>query len=116
MSAKRGIMMFVPNKYAPVERIVLLVIGVSLAWWGFGGYVTGELYLPGRKDGIYLRDGLSLILGVVGMLSGAVACFAGIVDHYDERDNEQKYATFFKRCKFAAIVCLTSAVALQLRS
>ncbi|PMZ30238.1 hypothetical protein C1X25_37575, partial [Pseudomonas sp. GW247-3R2A] len=73
-------------------------------------------YLPGRKDGIYLRDGLSLILGVVGMLSGAIACFAGIVDHYDERDNEQKYSVFFKRCKFAAIVCLTSAVALQLRS
>lgn len=109
-------MKFVPKKYAPIERVVLLVIGVSLACWGLGGYVSGELYLPGRQDGIYLRDGLSLVLGVVGMLSGAIACFAGIVDHYDERDNEQKYAVFFKRCKFTAIACLTSAVAFQLRS
>lgn len=108
--------MFVPNKYAPAERIVLMVIGVALAGWGGGGFLTGELYLPGRNDGIYLRDGLSLILGVFGMLSGAIACFAGIVDHYDERDNEHKYTLFFKRCKFVGIVCMTLAVAFQLRA
>ena len=116
--------MFVPNQYAPAERIIFLVIGVALTWWALDGFLDGEMYLPGRKEGIYLRDGLAVgldicrapALGVVGALTGGVACFSALIDHYDRRDNEKKYREFFVFCKYVAIAAITSAVVLQLRA
>lgn len=108
--------MFVPNQYAPAERIIFLVIGVALIWWALDGFLDGEMYLPGRKEGIYLRDGLAVVLGVVGALTGGIACFSALVDHYDRRDNEKKYREFFVFCKYVAIAAITSAVVLQLRA
>ncbi|HFH3086891.1 TPA: hypothetical protein ACGJRU_006357 [Pseudomonas aeruginosa] len=108
--------MFVPNQYAPAERIIFLVIGVALTWWALDGFLDGEMYLPGRKEGIYLRDGLAVVLGVVGALTGGVACFSALIDHYDRRDNEKKYREFFVFCKYVAIAAITSAVVLQLRA
>lgn len=108
--------MFVPNQYAPAERIIFLVIGVALTWWALDGFLDGEMYLPGRKEGIYLRDGLAVVLGVVGALTGGIACFSALADHYDRRDNEKKYREFFVFCKYVAIAAITSAVVLQLRA
>lgn len=108
--------MFVPNQYAPIERVLFLVVGVALIWWALDGYLDGEMFLPGRKEGIYLRDGLALVFAMVGALAGGIACFSAIVDHYDRRNNEKKYQEFFVFCKYLAIVCIASAVVLQLRA
>jgi hypothetical protein len=105
MSAMRFARKYTPKTYPPnhwslVGRIVLAAAALALIGYGIRGLVTGELYMPAKNGGVYLK-GVSMVLMVLALLCGAAVLISQIVGHYDKPDKVQTYHRFARNGFFA---------------
>ncbi|MFT4807336.1 MAG: hypothetical protein ACI9LX_000653 [Paraglaciecola sp.] len=105
---------YIPNDIPINERILNLVISVSLLTYGLYGFYKGEIYIPGKRgDGMHLY-GEAVWIMLAGLICGAIVFISVVLDHYDQRDNEHKYYKFGSVVKYMGIGCFSLAIIWEL--
>ncbi|MBO1257063.1 hypothetical protein J3L16_15320 [Alteromonas sp. 5E99-2] len=105
---------YIPNDIPIIERILNLIIAMSLLTYGLYGLYKGEIYIPGKRgNGIHLY-GEAVWIMFVGLICGAIVFISVVIDHYDKRDNEHKYYKFGRLVKYIGIGCLCLAIIWEL--
>lgn len=105
---------YIPNDIPINERILNLVISVSLLTYGLYGLYKGEIYIPGKRgNGMHLY-GEAVWIMLAGLICGAIVFISVVLDHYDKRDNEHKYYKFGSAVKYMGIACFSLAIIWEL--
>lgn len=104
--------MYIPNKFSLAERAVCAVLAIGLFAYGCHGALKKEIALPGRL-GIHVIQGESTILAFFGFVLWALSLLSVVIDHYDIRDNEAAYNTFYRWCGWCGVWLLFMAVVFQ---
>jgi len=85
---------YTPNVISMKTRIYCFLSVVFLMGYGIAGYVTNSMYVPGRRGrGVTIEDE-AIIVMIVALVLASIGLLSEVVDHYDNRDNEQQYAKF----------------------
>ena len=92
-----------PNQWSIVGRITLAVLALALIGYGIRGLVNGEVYVPAKNGGMYLK-GVSMVLMVLALLCGAAVLVSQIVGHYDTPDKVQTYHRFARNGFFVGLM------------
>lgn len=93
---------FVPNSFTLWERTAHTLLALALLAYGVIGLMVDDLFVPGRGGrGIHLHGAPAWIM------FGAIVCASAVLlalvaDHYDRRNNEQRYVRFKRRTIVAA--------------
>lgn len=87
---ERGIHTHVPNRFPAALRAVLLVFSVLALVYAVAELAIGYTYLPGKRGGMLL-SGVPTLCIAVGSLLLCMSALLVVVDHYDTRDNEERY-------------------------
>ncbi len=82
----------VPNQIPLDKRVRNLLLSVALLAYGGYGIYMNDLWIPGRR-GMHLTDESALIM-FAAFVCGSLVMLSVVVDHYDKRNNEQKYKAF----------------------
>ncbi|MBT1065906.1 hypothetical protein KJY73_20195 [Bowmanella sp. Y26] len=103
-----------PNHIPVAERLFNLIWGIGLLVIAYLGYAEQSFHLPGRgsSNGI-IFEGTALFLFISAAVVGAINLFITIADHYDKRDNENRYKRASRVCVGVALALVLSAVAVQ---
>jgi len=89
-----------PNHIPRRERIQSFLFSLVLIIYGSIGIIFDDLYIPGKASpGMHLH-GFPCWIMYAAFLSGAANMLSVIIDHYDKRNNEIKYAQFAKFTKY----------------
>jgi Kef-type K+ transport system membrane component KefB len=89
-----------PNHISTATRMVYVVgSGVLLAYAGYGLHID-DLYIPGKRSGGIHLSGLPAWLMACAMAFAAANLLSVVVDHYDRRNNEIRYAHFAAICEW----------------
>lgn len=83
-------MKYIPNKIPLGKRLWNKALAISLLIYGGYGIYKNDLYIPARFRGIHLHDEPAIVM-YAAFISGAVVLLSVVVDHYDRRNNEEKY-------------------------
>jgi MFS family permease len=88
-----------PNRIPRSKQISHVVGSMVLLTWVVSGLLADDLYVPGRRS----SGGIHLAGVEAGLIAGAAICAVAnmlsvVVDHYDRRNNEIKYAHFAAVC------------------
>ena len=84
----------VPNSFSRKERITNSIIGLLLFAYGTYGVWQNDIWLPGKRtSGIHFH-GIAAWFCYGAILAGVAMLLCIVVDHYDKRKNEHKYAAF----------------------
>lgn len=93
-------------------RTKLLAGALLLIAYGTYGILKNDVYLPGKRgQGVHFT-GLTAWLAFAAMVLAALHFLAGVVDHYDRRNNEARYRDFSMYT--LALACTLFIVALVL--
>jgi hypothetical protein len=95
------------------ERLWSFVVAGLLIVYGGYGVWTDDLYIPGRgPSGIHLHN-IEAWLMYGAMLCGSVSLLSILIDHFDKRDNEQRYRIFERVVRHigVALLCLSLGIA-----
>ncbi len=78
-----------PNNFSLAERVFNLLFALLLVGIGVAGVIQGELNVapPKSKIGVVLYR-IPLWLLVASLLIGAAVLLSVVIDHYDQRNNE----------------------------
>jgi hypothetical protein len=85
---------YVPNHIPEGERLQLMVICLLLVAYGAIGLYYGDIYVPrklgwGSAGTHFHGDAALLMYGAI--ISAVFGALSVVVDHYDERNNEEMY-------------------------
>lgn len=101
---------YVPNEVPLTGRIVLIVSAAIIVVYACIALIWGYSLLPTggkrRTTAVILVQGLGCIPYAAGLLLAAYALLLQVLDHYDKRDNEHRYAKHSKRVWIAALACV----------
>jgi len=85
---------FVPNSFSVWARICNVFLSLVLLLYGGLGVWLDDLFIPGKRtDGIHFH-GAPAWLMYGAMTSGAAVMLSVVADHYDKRNNEERYVSF----------------------
>lgn len=92
-----------PNKIPRSIRIVYLFLSSVLIVYAAHGLSINDIYIPGHRGnpGMHYHD-LSAWLMAGAIFSAAANMISVLVDHFDRRNNEIKYAHFAAFCGWLA--------------
>lgn len=91
---------YLPNRIPLGERLINIVLSSGLLLYGGYGLQVNDLYIPGKRtSGVHLHDEPALLM-YAAFVCGCLVMLSVVVDHYDERNNEQKYRAFAKAFKW----------------
>jgi hypothetical protein len=115
-----AVLRYVPNRVALLHRLMLTVVALAwLAWIAIGvGLGHMVVALGGRRGrGTVLDfDGWSSLVACGAVVCLVLICVSVIVDHYDQRDNEQYYRRWRKRLGWTAAALLLLAGVVKFES
>lgn len=98
-AARRRARKHVPNSVPLRDRIAYLIASACLIAYGGYGLLANDLFVPGRRGtGTHLHDEPALLM-VGALLCGVMVMVSIVVDHYDQRNNENRYRSFARRLK-----------------
>ena len=80
----------VPNRFPAALRAMLLVFSVLALFYAVAELAIGYTYLPGKRGGMLL-SGVPTLCIAAGSLLLCLSALLVVVDHYDTRDNEERY-------------------------
>lgn len=94
-------MKYVANHISIRNRIAYLIFSIFLISYGISGLISDDLYLPFKRVAGGKSHGYHFHGSLLWLLFLATICFALnllsiIFDHYDKRNNENKYKIFAK--------------------
>lgn len=91
---------YVPNSISLGKRAFNIVAAMFLLIYGSYGIYINDLYIPGRRGrGIHLLDQPALLM-FSAIVCASLIFISVIVDHYDTRNNENKYTSLTRLFKF----------------
>lgn len=104
---------YTPNKYSFAELSFCVLTGIGLLAYGTHGFMVGKLFLPGSfGQAMHLEGFLPTLLFLFASISWALGLISVVVDHFDERDNEQAYEQFGSTLHRVALAFLVASVLL----
>ncbi len=90
---------FSPNSFPKFDRNLNTLLASGLLLYGLLGLAIDDIYIPGRRTrGIHFH-GVPMVLVFCSFLCVIVYLMAIVLDHYDRRNNEKKYALMRKMAK-----------------
>lgn len=95
-----------PNRVPLHDRIVRAVVAAVIFSYGLYGIVVGDLVLPSKMGHRIHLHGLPALLAFAAMAFAAANLVSMIFDHYDTRNNEERYRRFAKVTSNLAWTCL----------
>ncbi|MDO6388478.1 hypothetical protein [Uliginosibacterium sp. 31-12] len=105
---------FKPNSFSLKERLANSALALFLIFYGVWGLYLDDLWIPGKRStGIHLH-GQPAWLMFLAFVCGAAVLLATVIDHYDNRNNEERYITFKKAAKISGWVFFVAAMLLHL--
>ena len=104
---------YVPNKVALSTRVFNALVSILLIGYCSFGVYRNDLYIPGKRgDGVHLTDNAAIVMSIA-ILCGVIVLLTQIADHYDKRDNEQKYYEFAKSIRYLGIGIAVLAIVIN---
>jgi hypothetical protein len=92
-----------PNKIPRSTRIVYLFVSSVLIVYAAHGLSIDDIYIPGHRGSTGAHyHGLSAWFMACAIFSAAANMISVLVDHFDRRNNEIKYAHFAAFCGWLA--------------
>ncbi|TMN73604.1 hypothetical protein CWB85_02755 [Pseudoalteromonas sp. S1727] len=101
---------YVPNSLTRTHRVFNVLLILALITYGGYGIYFEELYLPLDEDAELTLYGTSIYIACTAFGFGCLILLAQIIDHYDKRDNEQKYDRFIAVCRSFGLMTLLAAI------
>ncbi|WDE01688.1 hypothetical protein [Thalassomonas actiniarum] len=101
---------YIPNSISIGNRLLHIILSISLLFYGAYGVYTDDLYIPSRRD-IFHFSGLAAWLVYAGMICLCAYLLSVVIDHYDKRDNEHQYYKFGKRIRLTGFILFLIAIA-----
>lgn len=99
----------VPNQIPFRTRFWSAIYSGVLIIYGFAGIFINDLYIPGKRgNGAHLH-GFAAWAMFGAMMFAACNLTLTIVDHYDKRDNEDRYRFYAKTTKYIAWALFVTA-------
>jgi hypothetical protein len=99
---------YVPNHIPLRERVFYTTGAVALFAYGLHGLRVNDLILPlfGRRRGLRLihLQGAPALIVWVAMFMVCLGLLSVVIDHYDRRNNQERYDEFLFLAIMAAIV------------
>lgn len=86
-------MTYIPNRIPFRKRVLNIFLSLILIIYGSHGIYTNDLYIIGKRGGLHLHDGPAFMM-FAAFLCGSLVMLSVVIDHYDKRNNEQKYKSF----------------------
>jgi len=85
---------YVPNKIPTGKRTWHIFLFVLLLCYGALGLYLDDLYIPGKRgNGIHLHSHAAWIM-YAAILCACANLISVVADHYDRRNNEERYINF----------------------
>lgn len=103
-----------PNHIPPGERIECLVFSLGIITYGTLGVIFDDLYIPGKRTSGLHFHGVPCWIMYSALLAAAANLLSVIVDHYDQRKNENNYKKFAVRTRQIGWVLFILAFAADL--
>jgi hypothetical protein len=100
---------YVPNVVSLMQRVAYACLAVALVLYGAVGVLTDALWIPGRRTSGVVLAGIPAWLAMASLCIGALGLLSVVVDHYDRRNNEQKYRRFQDASCVLSVGCLVVA-------
>lgn len=104
---------FVPNTFSRLDLYFSAVTFFVLVSWGGFGIWSDDLAMPARRGTLHLH-GLSAWLMYAAWLLAAISFASIIIDHYDKRNNENRYKRIQLQVTLAAWVLFFASLATNL--
>lgn len=87
-------MSYEPNSIPLKTRTINIIASIGLIGYGTVGLYINDLYLPGKRSrGIHLHDEPAFIM-YAAFICASLVMLSVAIDHYDQRNNEEKYKIF----------------------
>jgi hypothetical protein len=106
--------LYVDGKYVPNEipfrtRFWGMSASVVLIAYGSFGVFTNDLYIPGKRGNGSHLHGFSAWVMFGAMIFATCNLVLTIVDHYDRRENEERYRFYVRLTKYIAWTLFVAA-------
>jgi hypothetical protein len=102
-----------PNIVKKKDRVSLFILSLIILFYGAYGLIRNDIYIRGKRGpGIHYHN-IPAIIVFTSIVFSALYLISIIVDHYDKRNNENKYKAFKKVSIVIAIICFILASILQ---
>jgi hypothetical protein len=107
---------FTPNHIKWTTRFYYFIASVSLFSYGAYGVYINDLFLPGRRGGAgtHFHDGAAYVL-FGAIICGCLYMISVVIDHYDKRDNEDRYHDFGVIMKYLGIALFIAAAVFKFK-
>jgi len=105
--------MYEPNYVPPTKRYLNVALSVCLVVYGAFGLATGGITLPGKRTLGTSFTGVGAFLLYAAMLAAAANLISAVVDHYDVRNNQQRYRKSSRTVSILGFVLLGVSVVVQ---
>ena len=107
--------LFTPNHIKWTTRLYYVIASVSLFSYGAYGIYINDLFLPARRGGgTHFHDTPAFVL-FGAFICGCLYMISVVIDHYDKRDNEDRYHDFGVIMKYLGISLLIAAMFLKFK-
>lgn len=88
---------YIPNAFSSAKLLFNYLAALALFAYGTYGIYINDLWLPLGPYGVgwrsHFSDGSALLL-YAALICGCLILLSVVVDHYDKRNNEQRYEDF----------------------
>ena len=107
---------YIPNRIPIKQRLALIFLSLLFLFYGIWGIYRNDLAVPlsKRSRAVFHLHGFFMYIGLIGLIFFSTLCISVIVDHYDKRNNEEKYILLQKWLGEKAFVFFVSAAILQI--
>src|SRR4051812_48569937 len=98
-----------PNRIPASTRAWNAVLSIVLIVYGAYGLYVDDLFIPSKRGGLYFHQEAAWVM-YAAMICAALNLLSIVVDHYDERDNENNYRLFAKVTQIAGWIFFATAI------
>lgn len=92
-----------PNEVSVSQRVANIIVALFLLGYGAYGIWIDDLIVPtGKRSSIHLH-GFAVWTTYAAFICAAIVLLAEVIDHYDQRDNENNYRLFSNIFKYLGL-------------
>lgn len=99
-----------PNVVPWTTRVAYALLAITFLAYGWVGLLVGEIWIPGRRTSGITLTGTSVWIAVAAIAVGSAGLLSVILDHYDRRNNEQRYKRLQQVSRVLSLCLLVVAV------
>lgn len=99
-----------PNRVDSKVRVGNIVASCALLGYGIHALIADDFFLPAKQSGGTHFTGLAAWLIFGSVCSIAIKLISEVIDHYDRRNNELRYADISAACNWFAWTFFVAAL------